>query len=128
MELEGVKEMLRTNSKQAKQNLQAYIMTAWNIDGEARSWKATASAVWSDFIRCAYSSEYERKQNRAQAFAGWLQGLPKGLGDFYLHEAVRDLGDILEETEEERNRFTEDQASEKLATLIYCKVEREANR
>lgn len=122
--------MLRTNSKQAKQNLQAYIMKAWNIeDGEeARSWKATASAVWSDFIRCAYSSEYERKQNRQEAFEGWLQGLPRGLGDFYLYEAVRDLGDILEETEEERNRYTEDQASEKLATLIYCEVEREANR
>lgn len=122
--------MLRTNSKQAKQNLQAYIMTAWNIeDGEeARSWKATASAVWADFIRCAYSSEYERKQNKQEAFKGWLQGLPRGLGDFYLYEAVRDLGDILEETEEERNRYTEDQASDKLAMLIYCEVEREARR
>lgn len=122
--------MLRTNSKQAKQNLQAYIMTAWNIeDGEeARSWKATASAVWSDFIRCAYSSEYERKQNRQKAFEDWLQGLPRGLGNFYLHEAVRDLGDILEETEEERNRYTEDQAEKKLTYMIYGEIEREARR
>lgn len=115
--------MLKTNSKKAKENLKAYIITAWDFEEEnARDWETVKEDIRGSFIKAAYSSEYERKQNRYDAFKGWLQGLPHGLGDHYLCTAVDDLANILDETETERNRFTEDQAEEKLTRMIYNSI------
>lgn len=112
--------MLRTNSKQAKENLKAYIIAGWDFEEEnARDWKTVKEDIKSSFIKAAYSSEYERKQSRQEAFAGWLAGLPHNIGDFYLCQAVDDLAAILEETPAEAARFTEDQAEQKLAAMIY---------
>lgn len=118
--------MVKANSKQARENLKGYIMKAWNIEEgeEMRTWEETKADIVEDFHIRAYRSEAERRQNRQEAFKGWLQGLPRNLGDFYLSRAVDDLGDILEETDEERNRYSEDKAEEKLAYLIYREVTR----
>ena len=109
--------MLKTNSRQAKENLKAYIMASWNLEAEeqGRTWEETQEDIRNSFYFQAYSSEYERKQNRQEAFKNWLSGLPRGLGDFFLCQAVEDLGNILEQTEAEKNKYTEDQASESLA-------------
>lgn len=116
--------MLKTNSRQAKENLKAYIMASWNLEAEeqGRTWEETQEDIRNSFYFQAYSSEYERKQNRQEAFKNWLSGLPRGLGDFFLCQAVEDLGNILEQTEAEKNKYTEDQASESLAYLIYREV------
>lgn len=116
--------MLKTNSRQAKENLKSYIMTSWNLEAEeqGRTWKETQEDIKESFYFQAYRSEYERKQNRQEAFKNWLSGLPHGLGDFFLCQAVEDLGNILEQTEAERNRYTEDKASDTLAYLIYREV------
>ena len=118
--------MLRTNSKQAVQNLRAYIMDSWNLEAEdqGRTWEDTQKDIKNNFYLQAYSSQYERKQNRQEAFKNWLAGLPKGLGDFYLCQAVEDLGNILEETEAERDKYSEDQACNTLSYLIYREVYR----
>lgn len=116
--------MLKTNSRQAKENLKSYIMTSWNLEAEqqGRTWEETQEDIKESFYFQAYRSEYERKQNKQEAFKNWLSGLPHGLGDFFLCQAVEDLGNILEQTEAERNKYTEDQASESLAYLIYREV------
>lgn len=116
--------MLKTNSRQARENLKAYIMTSWNIEPEdqSRTWEETQQDIRESFYFQAYSSEYERKQNKQEAFKNWLSGLPHGLGDFFLCQAVEDLGSILNQTEAERTKYTEDQASESLAYLIYREV------
>lgn len=116
--------MLKTNSKQARENLKAYIMTAWNLeeDEQGRTWEETRKDIIDSFNFQAYRSEYERMQNRQEAFKMWLLGLPRNLGDFCLCRAVDDLGDILEETEDEKARFTEYQAEEKISALIYREV------
>lgn len=58
---------------------------------------------------------------RQQLFYDWCQGLPSFLDTcyYYNRSAVDDLGAILEETEEEKARFTEQEAAEKLTYLIY---------
>ena len=116
--------MLKTNSKQARVNLHSYIMNCWNLEPEdqGRSWPETQESIKEAFYYQAYSSDYERKQNRQEAFKNWLAGLPKGLGDYHLCQAVQDLGDILQETQAERERYTEAQASDKLGSLIYREV------
>lgn len=116
--------MLKTNSRQAKENLKSYIMESWNLEAEeqGRTWEETREAIKESFYFQAYRSEYERRQNKQEAFKNWLSGLPRGLGDFFLCQAVEDLGNILNQTEAERNRYTEDKACETLSYLIYREV------
>lgn len=116
--------MLKTNSRKAKENIRAYIMDSWNIEEgeEARTWTETKEDIMNSFIYEAYSSEYERKQNRQEAFINWLCGLPRGLGDYVLCKGVETLQAILEETDQEAGKYTEEQAQNKLSYLIYREV------
>lgn len=68
--------------------------------------------------------------NEFEAFERWAQGLPSAFNfDYYLGgQAVDDLGNILEETEEERNRFSYQQAEETLTRLIYREVKKSVNK
>ena len=54
-------------------------------------------------------------------FVDWCQGLPSALDTLYYYNrsAVDDLAAILEETEEEKAKYTEAQAEEILSRLIY---------
>ena len=116
--------MLKTNSRQAIENIRCYIMASWNIEPgeEERTWKETKEDIMKSFISQAYNSEYERRQNRQEAFKNWLCGLPRGLGDHVLCKGIETLRKILEETTEEANRFSEAQAQEELSYLIYREV------
>ena len=130
--------MLRTNSKKAKENLMQYIresvedymIDCFTWDEEETGIKAEYSTESNeDICRFIYSrfvdeTRGDRRNMPQQArFIEWSQGLPcGGLFNYYCCKAVPILGDILEETEEERNRFTEQQAEEMLSKLIYREV------
>lgn len=116
--------MLKTNSKQARQNVQNYIITnASEYITECYELPTEGKAIFSSIAEI-YKQEY-REPMTQENFTKWAQGLPcGGLFDYYLHSAVNDLGDILEETEEERNRYTEQQAERILSYLIYREIER----
>lgn len=118
--------MLKTNSRQARENLKAYIMNGWNINEEeqGRTWAETKADILAEFECDAWATPWQKRQNRQDAFINWLGGLPAALGDFFLYRGVEDLGNILEETEEERSRYTEAEAQTMLARLIYREVTR----
>lgn len=118
--------MLRTNSKEAKKNLAKYCVES-SIDYLAENYGYTninPSTIYG-IIREVYHTEaFSKSQNRyVMPFEQWAQGLPcGGLFDYYLHDAVDTLGDILEETEEERNRYSESKAESALTRLIMQEV------
>lgn len=124
--------MLRTNSKKAIENIWKYIFTDLDYMNEYRGEKikpgekkAMAKAIDEAFIIEAYNSPYERQQNRQTAFENWAAGLALGgLFDYYYYnaDATEILGDILEETETEKARYTEEQAAHTLTALIYREV------
>ena len=118
--------MLKTNSKKAKQNLQNYITE--NFDGtnygieKPDTFKDLAKIVLDTF-KDEYCFEYnlKRRMTRQQLFVEWCAGLPSILDTcyYYNRSAIDDLGAILEESEEERNRYTEAEAEKMLSNLIY---------
>ena len=130
--------MLRTNSKQAKQNLRAYIVD--NFEGGNYSPKydyiytaeeagkpldtvfsMVAWAVWTEFNH--EKSGDHRNISNQDLFVEWLSGLPSlNIGDFWLGTAKADLADILEETESEADRFTDSEAETLLSRLIYREI------
>lgn len=60
-----------------------------------------------------------------------MQGLPTAFpvaDDIFLHSAVDFLGDLLDETEEEKQRFTDEQAEKRSVYLLYRELEKNATK
>lgn len=125
--------MLKTNSKKAKENLHRYIMEATRDHMEERAaydgvpTPDTFPAVCREVLRefgeeARHLLKYPTIPTQT-AFIQWGQGLPCGsLFDFHCGDAREMLGDILEETEEERERFGECQAEDLFSKLIFREV------
>lgn len=131
--------MLKTNTKKARENIRKYIIDIYddtedyshhNIDTDKQTFEEIAEVIKEVFHLEKLNNEniknYYRVKNYSmyEIFKEWCQGLPSIIDTcyYYNRSAVKDLGDILEETEEERSRFTEEEAEEKLTYLIYREI------
>ena len=120
--------MLKTNSKKAAENIRAYIMNGFTPEGYTdnppQEFPAIARFILAAFRNEKYHLPQDRRyyrNNEFAAFADWCAGLPSVLDTcyYYNRSAVDDLGAVLEETEEEKARYTEEQAESTLTLLIY---------
>lgn len=132
--------MLKTNSKKATYNIWKYLESFIDcINDEIIKYdpdltelkpgneKALAAVIYHTYTiekknnDCYYNAGRISDEN---LFADWAQGLPMcGIFDYwYYTTAVRILGDILEEDENERAKYTEDDAAKMLTHLIYREV------
>ena len=115
--------MLRT--KKAIGNIRAYIMdnfTPENYTGNPpKDFPGVAAFILDTFRKEKMSDFRYHNCNEFAAFADWCSGLPSVLDTcyYYNRSAVDDLGRILDETEEEKERFTEAEAERRLTWLIY---------
>ena len=117
--------MLKTNTKKAITNIQQYIKDNYtgerpideNADFSVFAWHIY-DEFWTTYVHPANTKPYQEQ------FVCWLSGLPSSIdaGFWCNRSAIKDLGDILEETDEERNRFSESQAEEMLSKLIYREI------
>ena len=120
--------MLKTNSKQARENVREYIINHFNPDGydfreDASDWETVARYIMAIFDR----EKRGERGTRAELLFDWCEGLPSVLDTCYYYNryAFDDLGSILEETDAEKARYTEQQAEKMLTRLIYeelCKA------
>lgn len=120
--------MIKTNSKEARAKVRAYIVENFTDydqrSAEGRSFEEVASYIAEGFAceKIAYNKEKRGRNfdhyhcSLQDLFEEWAQGLPSILDCcyYYNRSAVKDLGDILEQTEEERNKYTEQQAEKLL--------------
>jgi hypothetical protein len=114
--------MLRTNSKKFRENLNAYVLDAMEETMEELELKKSITNVYeclyNDFKRVEGWQFNKRYCYRFDLFCEYMSGLPHGF-TYYYGCAVETLGDLLEETEEEKNKFTQSQAEKRLSSLIY---------
>lgn len=124
--------MLKTNSKQAREALKNYIINGYGgsdydagtPEAEAVTLEQKAAIILADVKRVkGYRVEQSRGRFTWQdAFIDWAQGLP-GLLDcdyYYFYSSAADiLGDILQETDAEKAKYTEQQAADLLSRLLY---------
>ena len=141
--------MLRTNSKKAKENIKQYIMDYTDdifqdeIDYcEQNNTELKYKNINNYFERCDYLynrfleekvNNFElryHKYNYYAIFEDWSRGLPcNGLFCYwYNREAKKDLMIILEETEEEANKYTEEEAEILLTKLLYREIVNNKNK
>lgn len=125
--------MLRTNNKKAAENIRAYIVEGFTPEGHTdnppQEFPKIAAFILDTFRSEKYSCPQDVRYyygNEAAAFADWCAGLPSVLDTcyFYNRSAVDDLGAILEETEQEKARYTEQQAEQLLTSLIYRELQK----
>ena len=126
--------MLRTNSKKVKEQIKSYIIE--NIDRdyiEEVTGKEVDKLTYSEIkeaLRSIVFEEMEKhhclrnRRGKYYFFKEWASGLPSALDTTYYYNisAVDLLGGILEETDEERNRYTEMQAEEMLTKLLFNEI------
>lgn len=132
--------MLKSNSKQAKENIRAYIRAGFTGDSygieEPQSFEELAAVILDTFRDEKPRTEAQMIRNRMSwqdVFEEWASGLPSIIDTcyYYNRSAVEDLARILEETPEEAARYTEAQAEKMLTYLIYrelCAGERKRAR
>lgn len=120
--------MLRSNSKKAKENIKKYIIEHFDYSNYKADGKS-APAEYKEICKCIYNTMmkekfYSREINNYETFKSWCQGLPSLFDTcyYYNRSAVEDLRVILEETEAEVNKYTEDEAEERLTYLLYREI------
>ena len=127
--------MLRTNSKKATENLKKWTVEHFDADGyndfngDENNFSDCAKYIYRVFLREKYegAENYYRNTSMQDIFADWCAGLPSVLDTadyYYTRRAVDVLGEILEETEEERNRYTEAEAEKCMTYLLYRTIKK----
>lgn len=130
--------MLRTNSKDAQRNARNYILSGFEpYDERAQElideyteanpkrdgFEAVARYILQVFRAELFSGNQIRYYHGDEytAFLDWVAGLPSVIDTccHYNRSAVEDVADILEETADEANKYSEEQAEKLLDWLIY---------
>ena len=126
--------MLKTNNKKARENVRNYIIAGFTPEGYTdnppQEFPEIARFILATFRHEKYLPQDFRYYQHSElaAFTDWCAGLAGVLDTcyYYNRSAVDDLGAILEETEEEKARYTEEQAEKTLTTLIYKELKKGA--
>ena len=115
---------IRTNSKLARERVREYIRQCYeqyDVVDCKKEFSEIATDIMDKFDN--WCKGRTPIYNMLEYFEEWLTTLPEyGVGDFYARmydNAIDVLGEILEETEEERNRFSFEKAEHLLAALMY---------
>lgn len=121
--------MLRTNSKQVRQKVQKFIFENC-VPHENITFPGVACTAL--YIKDTFYNEFLKYDNSwtirygcvSNAMVEWLRGLPSvfDCAFLYCESAIKLLGDWLQETEQERNDYTETQAEDFLLHLIVNEI------
>lgn len=133
---ESEETMLKSNCKIVHERIRAYILSAENVaefapEAPNETYNDKARAIFAYFMEY-YNGDNRNKGSRPmnlqEAFHEWTGGLPAIIDTCYRYNtpAVEMLGDILEETAEERARYSECDAERMLSYLIYRELYHEA--
>ena len=134
--------MLKTNSKKARENIRAYIIECSNCTGydpatheetplAFGSFDGYAAHIWDEFKQeqmTGNARAYNLHINGTwqNCFADWLRGLPGVIdsGDWLLgYDAAKNVvARLLEESDEERDKYANDKAVDLLHSLIYREI------
>lgn len=139
--------MLKSNSKQARENIRAYIVDHFDGTNYAPDFdyieqaqqdnaagrrnvdifSMVAHAIAATFHdeKCRFDNRYKAGRiSRYDLFEDWCAGLPSIFDTcyYYNRSAVDDLADILQENDAEKAKYSEQQAEKRLTQLIYREI------
>ena len=126
--------MLKTNSKQARENIRAYIMEhydgcGYDVNQQPETFTETAKIILDVFHieMCKYNKAYNAgRVSERELFFDWCAGLPSIIDTcyYYNRSAVDDVARILDENDDEKSKYSERDAETLLTHLIYRELTR----
>ena len=122
--------MMKTNSKKALENIRAYIVNNFTPENynleQSNDFATAAKVIYNCFIEEKSGINDWGRASESVIFADWCAGLPSIFDTcyYYNRSAVDDLGEILEETEEEKEKYTQTEAEKLLTALIYREIKK----
>ena len=114
--------MLRSNSKAVVEKIRKYIVDGIDPDyfglSEVPDFTTACKLI---LTACENEKRYNRSRSGFETFKDWTQGLPSAFNTMYYYNvsAVDLLADWLEETESEKEKYSESEAEEMITWLIY---------
>lgn len=135
--------MLKTNSKEVMNRIKKIIMDSYEAAEEYYTFDGgTMKTEYNDICKDIMNMFYIEKLqfdnrykagriSKADLFMDWMQGLPSTFpvsNDIFLSSAVDFLGDLLDETETEKEKFTDEQAEKRTVYLLYRELEKHAKK
>ena len=123
--------MLRSNSKAVVEKIHKYIVDETDPDyfclAEAPEFPTACKLI---LTACENEKQYSRSRSGFETFRDWAQGLPSAFNTCYYYNvsAVDLLADWLEETESEKEKYSESEAEEMITRLIYRELIKGASK
>lgn len=133
--------MRKTNSKEVMEAIENKIIESYEAAEEYFSYngktvKTEYNEICKDILsafeieKCKFDNRYiVGRISRQNLFIEWMSGLPTAFSvsdDIFLGSAIDWLADILDETEEEKERYTEDKAEITACNLLYRELTKHA--
>lgn len=120
--------MLKTNCKKVNDFVKAFIIAHYTPENynlpQTNNFEEIAKNIWGIF-KDEYASKIRYTNTSIQnLFIEYLQGLPSIIDtDYYYKYSVNNLlGDLLEQTEKERAKYTESQSEYLFSYLIFRQI------
>ena len=117
--------MLRTNSKKVREAVRAYIVkntNGWEKDPETfEEAAAIIKRAWDGYKYQGMRQEF--KNNIVEAFKDFASCLPNNAFDYIAEgDTLKLVGDMLEQTEQERAKYSDGEACDLLTSLICREI------
>lgn len=118
--------MIRTNSKKARENIKKYILDNYTPENYGLEETADFKEAATNILEIFHEEKPRNKGNEQEISIEYCAGLPSILDTcyYYNRSAVDDLGAILEETDAEKSKYSEQNAERLLTILIYRELTR----
>lgn len=118
--------MIRTNSKKARENIKKYIMDNYSPENYGLPETADFKEAAANILDVFHEEKPATRGNEQEIFIEYCAGLPSILDTcyYYNRSTVDDLANILEETDAEKSKYSEQDAERLLTTLIYRELTR----
>lgn len=129
--------MLRTTNKKVKATIKNYInesVANWADDNldyltidefeELKTYEGQCNLIIDKFLNeMVRGNKNAKYYSYYELFVKWCEGQPSALETgYYLHSAISLLAEWLEETEEEANKYTEQQAESLITKLLWREI------
>ena len=134
--------MLRTTNKKVKDTIKNYInesVANWADDNfnyltidefeELKTYEGQCNLIIDKFLNEMVKNNKNAKYySYYDLFVKWCEGQPSALETgYYLHSAKSLLAEWLEETEEEANKYTEEQTENLITRLLWREITKHAS-
>lgn len=135
--------MLKTNSKEVMNRIKNLILESYESAEEYYTFEGRqAQKEYNDICKDIMNVFYIEKRNNdcrwkarriseQDLFYDWLQGLPTAFpvsDDIFLRNAVDFLGNLLDETDQEKKKYTDEQAEKQCCNLLYRELNKHARK